>query len=329
MARLHRGVEALAEDAQRQPARAGTSTAAGQPHGVETGRRAAVPPRRRSAASRKAVSKRALWATSTASPANARNASSAGPTGPRPRRSRDSMPVSRLIARGSGTPGVDETLEGARRAPAPRRGRRRSRRCGRASAASRWSRGRPRSRPRARSPRRASRPGRQRHVVGRAPRQPARRRAPPRPPAGGPPRPGPGRRASSGAASASGTGSCRSSSRWTRRSAPSSESWSPPMRTYVRTEGPRQQPDAAPVARAVRAGGPRRPALPEGSGTRDYVPLTASLRALPGLNFGTLPAGICTFSPERGFTPVRAARDATWNLPNPVNETSPPREGCC
>src|SRR5262249_52295463 len=42
-------------------------------------------------------------------------------------------------------------------------------------------------------------------------------------------------------------------------------------------------------------------------------------------NFGTRAAGMCTFSLGlRGLTPIRAARFAVENLPNPVNVTSPP-----
>src|SRR3954451_19673678 len=53
--------------------------------------------------------------------------------------------------------------------------------------------------------------------------------------------------------------------------------------------------------------------------------LTADFNALPAENFGTRAAGISTFcSGLRGLTPVRAARTCVWNLPKPVNVTSPP-----
>ena len=52
--------------------------------------------------------------------------------------------------------------------------------------------------------------------------------------------------------------------------------------------------------------------------------MTADLSPLPAENFGTVAAGMCTFSLGlRGLTPVRAARFAVENLPNPVNVTSP------
>ena len=52
--------------------------------------------------------------------------------------------------------------------------------------------------------------------------------------------------------------------------------------------------------------------------------LTADLSPLPAENFGTVAAGMCTFSVGlRGLTPIRAARFAVENLPNPVNVTSP------
>src|SRR4029079_12790974 len=46
---------------------------------------------------------------------------------------------------------------------------------------------------------------------------------------------------------------------------------------------------------------------------------------LPAVNFGTVAAGIVTFSPGvRGVTPWRSARWDVLNLPKPVNATSPP-----
>src|ERR671928_184778 len=49
------------------------------------------------------------------------------------------------------------------------------------------------------------------------------------------------------------------------------------------------------------------------------APTTALWRALPAENFGTVAAGIVTFSPGlRGFTPWRAARFCVENLPKPV-----------
>tara|TARA_B100000686_G_C15950774_1_gene553431 strand:- start:148 stop:402 length:255 start_codon:yes stop_codon:yes gene_type:complete len=51
---------------------------------------------------------------------------------------------------------------------------------------------------------------------------------------------------------------------------------------------------------------------------------TESLSALPALNFGWLEAGICIFSPVRGFRPSEALRRATLNVPNPTNLTSVP-----
>src|SRR3954470_11758433 len=61
----------------------------------------------------------------------------------------------------------------------------------------------------------------------------------------------------------------------------------------------------------------------------DYAPapplFTAALSWLPALNFGTVAAGIVTFSVGlRGFTPCRSARRCVTNFPKPVNATSPP-----
>ena len=46
---------------------------------------------------------------------------------------------------------------------------------------------------------------------------------------------------------------------------------------------------------------------------------TASLRALPGLNAGTLLAGISISSPVCGLRPLRAARSRTSKLPKPIS----------
>src|SRR5699024_6641024 len=46
--------------------------------------------------------------------------------------------------------------------------------------------------------------------------------------------------------------------------------------------------------------------------------LTASLRALPALNAGTLLAGISISSPVCGLRPLRAARSRTSKVPNPI-----------
>jgi hypothetical protein len=50
---------------------------------------------------------------------------------------------------------------------------------------------------------------------------------------------------------------------------------------------------------------------------KDY--LTASLRAFPGLNAGTLLAAISISSPVCGLRPLRAARSRTSKLPKPIN----------
>lgn len=56
---------------------------------------------------------------------------------------------------------------------------------------------------------------------------------------------------------------------------------------------------------------------------------TASLSALPARNFGVVVAPICTFSPVRGLTPMRAARFFVMNTPNPVIPTSSPLASDC
>src|SRR5215213_5964813 len=52
--------------------------------------------------------------------------------------------------------------------------------------------------------------------------------------------------------------------------------------------------------------------------------LMAFLRPEPAVKRGTFDAAICIDSPVRGLRPSRAPRAATWNLPKPVNVTSPP-----
>ena len=47
--------------------------------------------------------------------------------------------------------------------------------------------------------------------------------------------------------------------------------------------------------------------------------LTASLRALPALNAGTLEAAIVISLPVCGLRPLRAARSRTSKLPKPIN----------
>src|SRR5262249_52618329 len=58
-------------------------------------------------------------------------------------------------------------------------------------------------------------------------------------------------------------------------------------------------------------------------------PLTADLSALPAWNFGTVVAAMCTFSPVRGLTPMRAARAEVENLPKPVNVMLSPFFNAC
>src|SRR6185312_1357771 len=65
-------------------------------------------------------------------------------------------------------------------------------------------------------------------------------------------------------------------------------------------------------------------ALTEPRWVLSQPPLTADLSWLPALNLGTREAAIWTRSPVRGFTPCRAALLLVLNLPNPVNDTSPP-----
>src|SRR5438067_10557674 len=68
--------------------------------------------------------------------------------------------------------------------------------------------------------------------------------------------------------------------------------------------------------------GPRR----ESEDQLAQPPRTADLSELPAENFGTVAAGICTFSPgRRGLTPVRAARCWVENFPKPVKLTASPR----
>ena len=70
------------------------------------------------------------------------------------------------------------------------------------------------------------------------------------------------------------------------------------------------------AAAGRRRPGPRRP--------RHASYLMAFLRPEPAVKRGTLVAAICIDSPVRGLRPSRAPRSATWNLPKPVNVTSPP-----
>ncbi|EPE98843.1 DNA-binding protein HU [Rhizobium grahamii CCGE 502] len=51
--------------------------------------------------------------------------------------------------------------------------------------------------------------------------------------------------------------------------------------------------------------------------------MTASFRPLPGVNFGTLRAGISTSAPVDGLRPFVAARWETVKLPKPARRTSP------
>ena len=53
---------------------------------------------------------------------------------------------------------------------------------------------------------------------------------------------------------------------------------------------------------------------------------TASFKALPALNAGTLLAGISISLPVWGLRPLRAARSRTSKLPNPINCTFSPLE---
>src|SRR5579859_3335136 len=64
--------------------------------------------------------------------------------------------------------------------------------------------------------------------------------------------------------------------------------------------------------------------VPEGS-RQAQLPLTALFKALPAVKRGTREAAIWIRSPVRGFTPARAPRVPTWNLPNPETLTSLPR----
>ena len=262
VAGLDGGVEALAEAAQRQAARRGHEDAAGQPDGVDdrAGQARAAAPSQRRVQERRVEARVVGDEHGVARELQERIQR-------RPHRPAAAQ-VARLDAGQAADRArqrdarVDEPLEGVRRSPGRRSGRRRSRRCGRGTAARPSSPGRRRSRPPA--PSAAASPTRRRERCRRPSARPAARRpAPPRRPAGGR-RPTGTRdaRTSRRAASASGTGSCRSSSRWTSRSAPSSESWSPPMRTYVRTEGLQRQPVTAPVARAGQWAEPRRPRSP-------------------------------------------------------------------
>lgn len=54
---------------------------------------------------------------------------------------------------------------------------------------------------------------------------------------------------------------------------------------------------------------------------RSLCYLTASFKALPGLNRGTLAALILIVLPVCGLRPVRAARLVILNVPNPIRDT--------
>src|SRR5512139_1756179 len=62
-------------------------------------------------------------------------------------------------------------------------------------------------------------------------------------------------------------------------------------------------------------------ALPTELSTRGLNQLTASFRALPGRNLGTLAALILMVAPVRGLRPERAARLLTLKVPKPTSET--------
>ncbi len=49
-----------------------------------------------------------------------------------------------------------------------------------------------------------------------------------------------------------------------------------------------------------------------------------SLNFLPGVNFGTVLAGMLIFPPVAGFLPIRASRLRPWKLPKPIRETLSP-----
>src|SRR5438067_5984390 len=51
---------------------------------------------------------------------------------------------------------------------------------------------------------------------------------------------------------------------------------------------------------------------------------SASFRAFPGRNLGTLAALILIAAPVRGLRPLRAARLPTAKVPNPTSDTAPP-----
>src|SRR3990170_3074398 len=99
----------------------------------------------------------------------------------------------------------------------------------------------------------------------------------------------------------------------------------------------RKEPRAAALVCSARPGSaladPGRARIPEGvrfaaaapfSPRGRYPPLTAALSVLPAENLGTVVAGIMTFAPVRGLTPMRAARAEVENLPKPVKVTESP-----
>ena len=251
-----REVEAR-EPADQQPA--------GEPDGVEHAQPRRVPSSAHERAVEQADVEGALWATSTRPRARREERGEGGPQRPAAAQVAVAMPV---IGGDRRRHAECRGRRGARTCPSsrPRRARRRSRRCARSrptpgrlqvddavrppAPAAAASPTRPPGRCRRPSARRAAR----RRARPRRPRAGERDGDPPRPaPAAAPPRP-------------AATGSCRSWSRWTRRSAPSSESWSPPMRTYVRTEGLQQQPGAAPVRARRSSGRAAPPCAPRGVG---------------------------------------------------------------
>src|SRR3989344_7550090 len=84
-------------------------------------------------------------------------------------------------------------------------------------------------------------------------------------------------------------------------------SWSARCRTGPMQNGPQLSP---------------RPEMFSAKGAADQ--LTASLRALPALNFGWFDAAMVIVSPVRGLRPVEALRLLTANVPKPTRRTSPP-----
>ena len=148
--------------------------------------------------------------------------------------------------------------------------------------------------------------------------------------ASSPPPPRSARRAL--AASAWASASCRSSSSATSLSAPpegqldaaAEARLSPSLHEHMFANGggrsgetPRKTADGATPTRRSSAAPP--------DGSPGVLAADGGLSAEPAVNFGTVEAGMSTFWPGlRGFTPCRAARCCTLNLPKPVKVTSPP-----